>query len=87
MRGEDLQGLNIEELQQLEKMLESGLGRVLETKVCIYFYFYCKLSIYIYHDSCRCSHEFYFPYQSERIMNEISSLERKVRRQIFNSIS
>ncbi|GKV19868.1 hypothetical protein SLEP1_g30070 [Rubroshorea leprosula] len=32
MRGEDLQGLSIEELQQLEKMLESGLTRVLETK-------------------------------------------------------
>lgn len=35
MRGEDLQGLNIEELQQLEKMLESGLARVIETKVRI----------------------------------------------------
>ncbi|XWS25376.1 hypothetical protein CRYUN_Cryun27aG0063600 [Craigia yunnanensis] len=32
MRGEDLRGLNIDELQQLEKMLESGLARVLETK-------------------------------------------------------
>ncbi|XWS25374.1 hypothetical protein CRYUN_Cryun27aG0063400 [Craigia yunnanensis] len=32
MRGEDLKGLNIDELQQLEKMLESGLARVLETK-------------------------------------------------------
>ncbi|XP_012067997.1 MADS-box protein AGL24 [Jatropha curcas] len=32
MRGEDLRGLNVEELQQLEKMLESGLTRVLETK-------------------------------------------------------
>ncbi|KAJ0025195.1 hypothetical protein Pint_08475 [Pistacia integerrima] len=32
MRGEDLKGLNIEELQKLEKLLESGLGRVLETK-------------------------------------------------------
>ncbi|OUZ99797.1 Transcription factor [Macleaya cordata] len=32
MRGEELQGLNIEELQQLEKVLESGLSRVLETK-------------------------------------------------------
>jgi hypothetical protein len=32
MRGEELQGLNIEELQNLEKMLEAGLGRVLETK-------------------------------------------------------
>lgn len=32
MKGEDLQGLSIEELQKLEKMLESGLTRVLETK-------------------------------------------------------
>ncbi|KAJ9166476.1 hypothetical protein P3X46_021224 [Hevea brasiliensis] len=32
MRGEDLQGLNMEDLQQLEKMLETGLSRVLETK-------------------------------------------------------
>ncbi|KAL5714258.1 hypothetical protein ACHQM5_016244 [Ranunculus cassubicifolius] len=32
MRGEELQGLNIEELQQLEKTLETGLGRVLDTK-------------------------------------------------------
>ncbi|KAG4194064.1 hypothetical protein ERO13_A06G032600v2 [Gossypium hirsutum] len=46
MRGEDLQGLNVEELQQLEGMLESGLKCVLETK-------------------------------SNRIMNEISSLENK----------
>ncbi|KAK9109130.1 hypothetical protein Sjap_017190 [Stephania japonica] len=33
MRGEELQGLNIEELQQLEKSLEAGLSRVLETKM------------------------------------------------------
>ncbi|KAJ4962764.1 hypothetical protein NE237_022703 [Protea cynaroides] len=32
MRGEDLQWLSIEELQQLEKSLESGLSRVLERK-------------------------------------------------------
>ncbi|NP_001302826.1 MADS-box protein SVP-like [Brassica napus] len=32
MRGEELQGLNIEELQQLEKALEAGLTRVIETK-------------------------------------------------------
>ncbi|EEF28702.1 hypothetical protein RCOM_1055080 [Ricinus communis] len=32
MRGEELQGLNIEELQQLEKSLEAGLGRVIEKK-------------------------------------------------------
>jgi len=33
MRGEDLEGLNVEELQQLERSLEIGLGRVIETKV------------------------------------------------------
>ncbi|XP_042496707.1 MADS-box protein JOINTLESS-like isoform X2 [Macadamia integrifolia] len=32
MRGEDLQWLSIEELQQLEKSLETGLGRVIERK-------------------------------------------------------
>lgn len=32
MRGEELQGLSIEELQQLEKSLEAGLVRVMEKK-------------------------------------------------------
>ncbi|KAJ7943724.1 MADS-box protein like [Quillaja saponaria] len=32
MRGEDLHGLNIEELQHLEKSLEGGLSRVIEKK-------------------------------------------------------
>lgn len=32
MRGEDLQGLTLEELQNLEKTLETGLSRVLEKK-------------------------------------------------------
>ncbi|XP_019182444.1 PREDICTED: MADS-box protein JOINTLESS-like isoform X1 [Ipomoea nil] len=32
MRGEDLQGMSIEELQQLEKSLETGLTRVIEKK-------------------------------------------------------
>jgi hypothetical protein len=33
MRGEELEGLSVEELQQLEKNLEAGLHRVLQTKV------------------------------------------------------
>lgn len=37
MRGEELQGLNVEELQQLERSLESGLSRVIERKVYAYF--------------------------------------------------
>ncbi|XP_039036490.1 MADS-box protein SVP-like isoform X2 [Hibiscus syriacus] len=32
MRGEELQGLDVEELQQLEKSLEVGLSRVMEKK-------------------------------------------------------
>ncbi|XP_006353175.1 MADS-box protein JOINTLESS isoform X1 [Solanum tuberosum] len=32
MRGEELQGLNIEDLQQLERSLETGLSRVIERK-------------------------------------------------------
>ncbi|WVZ18227.1 hypothetical protein V8G54_005549 [Vigna mungo] len=32
MKGDDLQGLSLNELQQLEKKLESGLDRVLEIK-------------------------------------------------------
>lgn len=34
MRGEELQGLSMEELQRLEKSLETGLGCVIEKKVC-----------------------------------------------------
>lgn len=40
MRGEELQGLNIEELQKLEKSLESGLSRVMEKKVSYVTIFY-----------------------------------------------
>ncbi|KAK8463191.1 hypothetical protein SEVIR_1G335300v4 [Setaria viridis] len=32
MRGEELEGLSVDELQQLEKNLEAGLHRVLQTK-------------------------------------------------------
>jgi hypothetical protein len=32
MRGEELHRLNVEQLQELEKSLESGLGSVLKTK-------------------------------------------------------
>ncbi|KAF1873555.1 hypothetical protein Lal_00027593 [Lupinus albus] len=32
MRGEDLHGLDIDELQQLERSLEDGLGRVIQKK-------------------------------------------------------
>ncbi|KAI9177606.1 hypothetical protein LWI28_017229 [Acer negundo] len=39
MRGEELQGLNLEELKKLEKSLEGGLRCVDETKVYDLFFF------------------------------------------------
>lgn len=41
MKGEELQELNMEELMRLEKSLEGGLSRVVQTKVSdiIYFFF------------------------------------------------
>lgn len=50
MRGEELHGLNIVELQELEKSLEVGLSRVLEKKVSstVQFYlFFCCFRKYI----------------------------------------
>ncbi|KAK9997756.1 hypothetical protein SO802_022442 [Lithocarpus litseifolius] len=47
MRGEDLQGLNLDDILKLEKVLEAGLSHVLESK-------------------------------EEKIMNEISTLEKKM---------
>ena len=35
MKGEELQGLNIEELQKLEQLLKVGLSRVSYAKVCL----------------------------------------------------
>ncbi|KAK7854199.1 mads-box protein svp [Quercus suber] len=37
IRGEELPGMDIEELQKLEKELEVGLSRVIETKACLSF--------------------------------------------------
>lgn len=40
MRGEELRGLSIEELQQLERSLEVGLTRVIEKKVSLFLFQY-----------------------------------------------
>ena len=40
IKGEELHGMDIEELQKLEKVLEVGLSRVLETKACL-----CVISV------------------------------------------
>jgi uncharacterized membrane protein len=35
MKGEELQGLKMEELEKLEQLLQEGLSRVLNAKVCL----------------------------------------------------
>jgi len=35
MKGEELQGLKMEELEKLEQLLQEGLSRVLTAKVCL----------------------------------------------------
>ena len=40
MEGEDLQGLNFDDLQLLENMLQTGIDSVNESKVYIYIYIY-----------------------------------------------
>lgn len=82
LRGEDLQGLNIEELQQLERSLETGLGRVIEKKVfnnfVLLLLFFCSTNQHnnLLHDFIWLN---LFPFQGEKIMNEITDLQRKVR--------
>lgn len=43
MRGEELEGLTVDELQQLEKSLESGLHKVLQTKVWWLSFFFASV--------------------------------------------
>lgn len=50
LNGEELQGLGIEELDKLEKTVQTGLNRVQNTKVnlnCIYVYIYYHAWIYL----------------------------------------
>ncbi|CAN1332009.1 MADS-box protein JOINTLESS [Linum perenne] len=64
LRGEDLNGLNIEELQQLERKLEAGLQRVIETKGWI-------IMNHILNS---------FKLQGEQLMQENRELKQKVSR-------
>lgn len=65
--------MNIEELQQLEKSLESGLSRVMEKKVF-------SLSSQVVEKSPFPSNiQYIFMFQGERIMKEINDLQRKVK--------
>lgn len=83
MRGEELQTLNIEELQQLEKSLESGLSRVMEKKV------FSLSSLLVRKSHFLLIYGSVFMSQGERIMKEITDLQRKVKfhRQITKTIA
>lgn len=81
MRGEDLQGLNIEELQQLEKSLETGLSRVIEKKVCVYC-ISTKFGTFMgWAPIGFLSNRIFCAFQGERIMKEINDLQKNVRNQ------
>ena len=71
MRGEELKSLNVQQLQALEKSLESGLGSVLKTKVRV-------LSVGWSDVLGEFAHLTISILQSKKIMDEISELERKV---------
>lgn len=86
MRGEDLQGLNLEDLKRLERVLEVGLARVLQTKVFNSLFFQITIitlikyfSLEILHITCvfnlLVSSIFL---QENKIMSEINALELKV---------
>lgn len=52
MKGEELQGLNVNELQELEQQLDVSLSRVMKTKVCLSFF---SLSAGIYNGALKFS--------------------------------
>lgn len=47
MRGEELEGLSLEELQQIEKKLEAGFNRVLDIKVSFFFFILAALFLFL----------------------------------------
>ncbi|CAI0419865.1 unnamed protein product [Linum tenue] len=57
MRGEDLNGLNIEELQHLEKSLESGLTRVMEKKVLPFYLYKSHHGMQLMEENARLRHQ------------------------------
>ncbi|EXB57290.1 MADS-box protein AGL24 [Morus notabilis] len=73
MKGEELQELSLEEIKELEKMVEAGLSRVAELKVCFLDQFDAPLA----HFKLRKGYVFWFV-QDQRVVKEINSLKKKV---------
>jgi len=74
MRGEELEGLSVEELQQLEKNLEAGLHRVLQTKVW-------RLSVILLLSGFHLMSNSFIGFiivQDQQFLEQISELQRKV---------
>ena len=63
MRGEELQGLKIEELIELEELLEAGLCSIVEEKVC-----FIELWLWHFRQTLTCWNFFWF--QAERIRRD-----------------
>jgi hypothetical protein len=81
MKGDELQLLNIEELQKLEQLVQVGLSRVSNEKVCLYLLF--LFSSIIMSTEISIDKSFYM-FQDERFQENISAFELKVMFQTAN---
>lgn len=84
MRGEELEGLSVEELQQMEKNLEAGLQRVLCTKVGCHpmvFRFQLRMNWQAHYQVFQTTNQ-YMLMQDQQFMQEISELQQKVNKMI-----
>jgi hypothetical protein len=76
MKGDELQLLNIEELRKLEQLIQVGLSRVSNEKVCLYLLFIFSsiiMSIEISIDM-----RSFYMFQDERFREKISASKLKV---------
>lgn len=72
LRGEELQGLGMNELMKLEKLVETGLSRVGKTKVfyCVIVIFFC----FVYYSNKPKS---FHGLQNDKLLNELSKLKAR----------
>ena len=90
MRGEELEGLSVEELRQMERKLEAGLHRVLSTKVGWLLMVFSNLALasclswsFVY----TCIFTQCMSLQDQLFLQQISELQQKVRNDYINPIA
>lgn len=79
MKGEDLQGLDLQELIKLEAMIECGLIAVVKTKVRCCLGFFLATRWFYLRDFYISLFQFnVLNFQGEKLLKEISTLKKKV---------